>query len=184
MADLSAKPRSGHCRHGSVRGPDHWLELLYGFVIVRIDLRDLVWINVTTSPTAEWTARQITEAFPWDGAPGYMIRDRDRIYGSLLTRRLRAVGIRDKPTAPASPWQSGVAEWLIGSIRRECVDHIIVLGEMHLRRVLKSYTDYYNSFRTHRSLKKDAPVSRRVQQIGVINSPSILGGVHHRYIRV
>jgi hypothetical protein len=102
-----------------------------------------------------------------------MIRDRDRIYGSLVTRRLRAMGIRDKPTAPASPWQNGVAERLIGSIRRECVDHIIVLGEMHLLRVLKSYADYYNSFRTHRSLKKDAPVSRRVQRIGVINLRSI-----------
>src|SRR6202023_2891421 len=164
--------------------PTIGFKLLYGFVIVRIDRRDLVWINVTTNPTAERIARQIAEAFPWDGAPGYMIRGRDRIYGSLVTRRLRAMGIRDKPTAPASPWQNGVAERLIGSIRRECVDHIIVLGEMHLRRVLKSYADYYNSFRTHRSLKKDAPVSRRVQQIGVINSRSILGGLHHRYIRV
>jgi hypothetical protein len=119
-------------------------KLLYGFVIVRIDRRDLVWINVTTNPTAEWIARQITEAFPWDGAPGYMIRDRDRIYGSLVTRRLRAMGIRDKPTAPASPWQNGFAERLIGSIRRECEDHIIVLGEGHLRRNLISYAAYYN----------------------------------------
>src|SRR5438552_6805434 len=109
-------------------------KLLYGFVIVRIDRRDLVWINVTTNPTAEWVARQLTEAFPWDGAPGYMIRDRDRIYGTVVTRRLRAMGIRDKPIAPASPWQNGVAERLIGSIRRECLDHIIVLGEAHLRR--------------------------------------------------
>jgi transposase InsO family protein len=104
-------------------------KLLYGFVIVRIDRRDLVWINVTTNPTAEWIARQITEAFPWDGAPGYMIRDRDRIYGAVVTRRLRAMGIRDRPTAPASPWQNGFAERLIGSIRRECLDHVIVLGE-------------------------------------------------------
>src|ERR1700737_3012113 len=85
-------------------------KLLYGFVIVRIDRRDLAWINVTTNPTAEWIARQITEAFPWDGAPGYMIRDRDRIYGAVVTRRLRAMGIRDKPIAPASPWQNGLAE--------------------------------------------------------------------------
>jgi transposase InsO family protein len=104
-------------------------KLLYGFVIVRIDRRDLVWINVTTSPTAEWIARQITEAFPWDGAPRYMIRDRDRIYGAVVTRRLRATGIRDKPIAPASPWQNGFAERLIGSIWRECLDHIIVSGE-------------------------------------------------------
>jgi Integrase core domain len=88
--------------------------------------RDLVWINVTTNPTAEWIARQITEAFPWDGAPGYMIRDRDRIYGAVVARRLRAMGIRDKPIAPASPRQNGFAERLIGSIRRECLDHVIV----------------------------------------------------------
>jgi transposase InsO family protein len=90
-------------------------------------------------------AHQITEAFPWDEAPHYPIRDRDRIYGSVATRRLRAMGIRDKPTAPASPWQNGFVERLIGSIRRECADHIIVSGEMHLRRVLKSYVDYYNT---------------------------------------
>ena len=127
-------------------------DLLYAFVIVRLDRRDLVWINVTTNPTAEWVARQLTEAFPWDVAPRYMIRDRDRIYGAIVTRRLRALGIRDKPIAPASPWQNGFAERMIGSIRRECVDHIIVLGEAHLRRILKSYADYYNQIRTHRSL--------------------------------
>src|SRR6202790_2291117 len=159
-------------------------DLLYALVIVRLDRRDLVWINVTTNPTAEWVARQITEAFPWDGAPGYMIRDRDRIYANIVTRRLRAMGIRDKPAAPASPWQNGFVERLIGSIRRECVDHIIVLGEMHLRRVLKSYADYYNCARTHRSLNKDAPVSRPVQRTGVISSRPILGGLHHRYARV
>jgi transposase InsO family protein len=164
--------------------PTIGFDLLYAFIIVRLDRRDLAWINVTTSPTAEWVARQITEAFPWDGAPGYMIRDRDRIYGTVVRRRLRAMGIRDRPTAPASPWQNGFVERLIGSIRRECLDHVIVLGEMHLRRVLKSYADYYNSFRTHRSLKKDAPVSRRVQRIGVINSRSILGGLHHHYGRI
>ena len=92
-------------------------DLLYAFVIVRIDRRDLVWVNVTKNPTAEWVARQIAEAFPWDGAPYFMIRDRDRIYGGSVTRRLRAMGIRDKPTAPVSPWQNGFAERLIGSIR-------------------------------------------------------------------
>jgi transposase InsO family protein len=149
---------------------------LYGFVIVRLDRRDLVWINVTTNPTAEWIARQITEAFPWDGAPGYMIRDRDRIYGTVVTRRLRAMGIRDKPIAPASPWQNGFAERLIGSIRRECLDHVIVLGEAHLRRILKNYADYYNGVRTHRSLNKDAPVSRPVRRSGFISSDALLGG--------
>jgi transposase InsO family protein len=112
-----------------------------------------------------------------------MIRDGDRIYGAVVTRRLRAMGIRDKPTAPASPLQNGFAERLIGSIRRECVDHIIVLGEIHLRRLLKSYADYYNSVRTHRSSNKDAPVTRQIQRIGSIKSHAILGGLHHRYAR-
>jgi len=132
--------------------PTIGFKLLHGFVVVRIDRRDLVWINVTTNPTAEWVARQITEAFPWDDAPGYMIRDRDRIYGAVVTRRLRAMGIRDKPIAPASPWQNGFAERLIGSIRRECLDHVIVLGEAHLRRILKSYADYYNRASEHPSV--------------------------------
>ena len=113
-----------------------------------------------------------------------MIRDRDRIYGTVVTRRLRAMGIRDRPTAPASPWQNGFAERLIGSIRRESVDHIIVLGEAHLRRILKSYARYYNGFRTHRSLNKDAPASRLVQHTGVIRSRAILGGLHHHCSRV
>src|SRR3982074_3607324 len=164
--------------------PTIGFKLLYGFVIVRLDRRDLVWINVTSNPMAEWVARQITEAFPWDMAPRYMVRDRDRIYGIVVTRRLRAMGIRDKPTAPASPWQNGFAKRLIGSIRRECLDHVIVLGEAHLRRVLKSYAHYYNGVRTHRSLNKDAPVSRSVQRAGVISSRAILGGLHHHYGRI
>src|SRR5882757_2562282 len=109
--------------------PTIGFRILYGFVIIRLDRRDLVCINVTANPTAEWVARQITEAFPWNEDPRYMIRDRDRIYGAVVTRRLRAIGIRDKPIAPSSPWQNGFAERLIGSIRRECLDHIIVLGE-------------------------------------------------------
>src|SRR6201984_1974438 len=163
--------------------PTIGFKLLYAFVIVRLDRRDLVWINVTAHPTAEWIARQLTEAFPWDEAPHYLIRDRDRIYGSVVKRRLRAMGIRDKPTAPASPWQNGFAERLIGSIRRECLDPIIVFGEAHVRRILKCYADYYNNFRTHRSLNKDAPVSRPVQRIGSIKSHAILDGLHHHYAR-
>jgi transposase InsO family protein len=163
--------------------PTIGFDLLYAFVIVRLGRRDLVWINVTANPTAEWVARQITEAFPWDEPPDYLIRDRDRIYGSVVTRRLRAMGIRDKPTAPASPWQNGFAERLIGSIRRECLDHIIFLGEAHLRRILKSYARYYNETRTHLALDKDAPVSRPVQRIGVVRSLAILGGLHHHYAR-
>jgi transposase InsO family protein len=164
--------------------PTIGFDLLYAFVIVRLDRRDLVWINVTAHPTAEWVARQITEAFPWNEAPRYMIRDRDCIYGVVVTRRLRAMGIRDKPIAPASPWQNGFVERLIGSIRRECVDHIIVLGEAHLRRILKSYARYYNETRTHLALDKDAPVSRPVQRTGVVRSLAILGGLHHHYLRI
>jgi transposase InsO family protein len=164
--------------------PTIGFDLLYALIIVRLDRRDLVWINVTTNPTAEWIARQLTEAFPWDAAPRYLMRDRDRIYGAVVTNRLRAMGIRDKPTAPASPWQNGFAERLIGSIRRECVDHFIVLGEAHLRRILQNYARYYNDIRTHRSLDKDAPVSRPVQRTGIISSRPILGGLHHHYVRV
>src|SRR6476469_11125500 len=122
--------------------------------------------------------------FPWDEAPHYLIRDRDRIYGSVVTRRLRAMGIRDKLTAPASPWQNGFAERLIASIRRECLDHVIVWGEPHLRRILRSYANYYDNMRTHRSLNKDAPISRSIQRIGIISSLPIIGGLHHHYIRV
>jgi transposase InsO family protein len=111
-----------------------------------------------------------------DETPRYLIRNRDRIYGAVVTRRLRAMGIRDKPTAPASPWQNGYAERLIGSIRRECVDNVIVLGEVHLRRIQRSYARYYNDIRTHRSLDKDAPVSRPVSRMGSIELHAILGG--------
>jgi len=164
--------------------PTIGFDLLYALVLVRLDRRDLVWVNVTTKPTAEWIAAQLTEAFPWDESPRYLIRDRDCIYGTVVTRRLRAMGIRDKPTAPASPWQNGFAERLIGSIRRECVDHFVVLGEAHLRRILRTYARYYNDIRTHRSLDKDAPVSRPVQRTGMISSRPILGGLHHHYVRV
>jgi hypothetical protein len=117
------------------------LNLLYVMVIVRLARRELVWTNVTVHPTAEWIAQQITEAFPWHEAPRYLIRDRDNIYSVVVTRRLRAMGIRDKPIAPGSPWQNSFVERLIGTIRRECVDYIVVLGEQHLRRFLKSYAD-------------------------------------------
>jgi transposase InsO family protein len=164
--------------------PTIGFDLLYAFIIIRLDRRDLVWINVTTHPTAEWIAHQITEAFPWNNAPHYLIRDRDRIYGTIVTRRLHAMGIRDKPIALASPWQNSFAERLIGSIRRECVDHIVVFGEAHLRRILRTYACYYNKIRTHRSLDKDAPVSRPVQPAGSIKSLPILGGLHHHYVRI
>jgi transposase InsO family protein len=164
--------------------PTIGFKLLYGLVIIRLQRRDLVWVNVTAHPTAEWVARQITEAFPWDQAPRYLIRDRDQVFGAVVRHRLRAMGIRDKPIAPCSPWQNAYAERLIGSIRRECLDHMVIWGEAPLRRTLQAYAHYYNDLRTHRSLHKDAPLSRRVQQIGRITSHALLGGLHHHYFRV
>ena len=164
--------------------PTIGFNLLYVLVIVRLARRDLVWINATANPTAEWIACQITAAFPWHEAPRYLIRDRDCVYGAAVTRRLRAMGIRDKPIAPGSPWQNGFAERLIGSIRRECVDHVVVLGEAHLRRILTKYAAYYNELRTHRSLDKDAPIHRTIQHAGRIISAPVLGGLHHHYCRI
>jgi len=164
--------------------PTIGFKLLYGIVIMRLDRRRLVWSNVTANPTAEWIARQITEAFPWDEAPRYLLRDRDRSYGAIVRCRLRAMGIRDHPTAPRSPWQNGHVERLIGSIRRDCLDHVIVFGEAHLRRILAEYAAYYNQLRTHRSLTKDAPLHRAIERLGAINSQPILGGLHHRYCRI
>ena len=141
-------------------------------------------LTVTTNPTAEWIARQITDAFPWDEAPDYLIRGRDASYGHAVTRRLAAMGIRDHPTAPRSPWQNGIAERLIGSLRRECLDHVVVFGERHLRHLLLSYMDYYNVARTHLSLGKDAPDLRQVHATGRISAQSVLGGLHHQYVRI
>jgi transposase InsO family protein len=157
---------------------------LYVLVIIRLARRELVWVNVTRHPTAEWVAQQITEAFPWNEAPRYLIRDQDGIYGAAVRRRLRAMGIRDKPIAPGSPWQNGYAERLIGTLRRECVDHLIVFGEAHLRRVLREYAAYYNGVRTHRALNQDSPFCRAVQSIGAIKSRPVLGGLHHQYCRI
>jgi transposase InsO family protein len=164
--------------------PTIGFRLLYGLVIITHHRRRLVWINVTTNPTAEWIARQITEAFPWDQAPDYLIRDRDASYGHAVTRRLAAMGIRDRPTAPRSPWQNGHIERLIGSIRRDCLDHVVILGEAHLRRVLARYADYYNKLRTHRSLIKDTPLHRIVERLGTVTSRPLLGGLHHQYCRI
>ena len=159
-------------------------KLLYGLAILHHGRRRLVTVNVTFNPTAEWIAGQVTEAFPWDEAPRYLIRDRDRAFGPAYTRRVQSMRIRDHPIAPRSPWQNGHAERLIGSIRHECLDHIIVFGEAGLRRVLKAYASYYNQVRTHLSLDKDAPLFRRHQTVGRIATIPILGGLHHHYVRV
>jgi Integrase core domain len=158
--------------------------LLYGLLILWHGRRRILWLGVTAYPTAEWMARQLTEACDWEWNPSYIVRDRDRVYGEIFTRRLRAMGIRDRQTAPRSPWQNGHTERLIGSIRRECLDHVVVFGERHLRHLLLSFMAYYNGARTHLSLNKDAPVPRAVQAIGCIVPTPILGGLHHRYVRI
>jgi transposase InsO family protein len=158
--------------------------LLYGLLILWHGRRRILWLGVTAHPTAEWMARQLTEACDWEWNPSYIVRDRDRVYGEIFTRRLRAMGIRDRPTAPRSQWQNGHTERLIGSIRRECLDHVVVFGERHLRHLLLTYMAYYNGARTHLSLNKDAPVPRAVQAIGCIVPTQILGGLHHRYVRI
>jgi transposase InsO family protein len=164
--------------------PTVGFKLLFVLVILRHERRRLISLSATAHPTAEWIARQITDAFPWDEAPDYMIRDRDASYGHAVTKRLAAMGIRDHPTAPRSPWQNGHAERLIGSIRRECLDHIVVLGETQLRRVLAAYAGYYNSFRTHLFLDKDSPSPRPVRRLGQLAAQPILGGLHHQYFRI
>jgi transposase InsO family protein len=144
----------------------------------------MILLSVTDHPTAEWIACQITEAFPWGSAPTHLIRDRDACYGHAFKRRLAAMGIRDHPIAPCSPWQNGHAERLIGSIRRECLDHIVIFGEAHLRRVLKTYGAYYNRLRPHLALTKGAPLSRPVRRFGEVIAKPILGGLHHEYCRI
>ena len=164
--------------------PTITFRLLYCLVILRHGRRLWVSFGVTTNPTAEWISRQITEAVPWDSSPRYLIRDRDTAYGLVFRQRLRAMGIRDKPTAPRSPWQNPYVERLIGTIRRECLDHMIVFGEAHLRRILGRYAAYYNESRIHRSLDKDAPFHRAIERFGVITSQPVLGGLHHQYCRI
>src|SRR5467141_2718093 len=164
--------------------PTITFEQLFAFLVLGHGRRQLLWIAVTRNPTAEWLARQITEAFPWDWAPRYLIRDNDRAFGVAFKHRVRAMGIRDRPTSYRSPWQNGYAERLIGSIRRECTDHLIVFNEEHLRRILSKYASYYNEVRTHLWLGKDAPCMRPIDRFGDIIAQPILGGLHHRYARI
>jgi transposase InsO family protein len=158
--------------------------LLYGLLILWHGRRQILCLGVTAHPSAEWVARQLAEACGWDGTPEYIVRDRDAVYGDIFTRRLRAMGIRDRPIAPRSPWQNGHAERLIGALRRECLDHVVVFDERHLRQLLLLYKDYYNRARTHLSLNKDAPVPRAIEAVGRIHASPILGGLHHHYVRI
>jgi transposase InsO family protein len=164
--------------------PTIFFRPVYGLLIMGHGRRQILWFGVTAHPTAEWIANQLTEACGWEQIPRYLIRDRDGAYGEIFMRRVRSIGIRDRPTSPRSPWQNAYAERLIGSIRRECVDHVVVFGERHLRHVLLSYMSYYNGTRTHLSLNKDAPMLRSAETAGRILCRPILGGLHHQYTRI
>jgi len=166
--------------------PTATFRVLYVCLVLSHDRRRVIHFNVTDSPPARWTALQIVQAFPWDTAPRFIIRDRDAIYGEEVCRTLRSCGIEDVPTAPRSPWQNAYVERLIGSIRRECLDHVVVLNEMHLRRVLREYLTYYERARTHLGLAKDCPEPREVEPPDIgdeIVALPMVGGLHHRYTR-
>ena len=164
--------------------PTATFKTLYVFVVLSHARRRIVHINVTRHPTAEWTAQQVVEAFPGNDEPRFLHRDRDSIYGHAFRRKLRALGIEEVVSARKSPWQNPFVERVIGTIRRDCTDHIIPLGERHLLRVLREFVDgYYNPSRCHQSLDGDAPMSRPVESRGDVVSQSILGGLHHRYRR-
>ena len=142
-------------------------------------------INVTEHPTAAWTAQQVVEAFPWDSAPRFLLRDRDAIYGALFRRRVTGLDIEEVLIAPQSPWQNPYVERMIGTLRRELLDHVIVVDEKHLRRLLARYLDYYHRWRCHLSLEKDTPDRRPEQpaELGVVVEFPEVGGLHHHYER-
>jgi putative transposase len=165
--------------------PTATFRVLYVLVVLAHDRRRVVHFNVTKHPTAAWTAQQMIEAFPEETSPRFLLRDRDQIYGEEFRRRVAGMRIEEVMTAPHSPWQSPYVERLIGSIRRECLDHVIVLGENHLRRIMRSYIAYYHRSRTHLSLCKDAPEPRAKQppDLGAVIEIAEVGGLHHRYER-
>lgn len=166
--------------------PTVTFRILYCFIVLRHERRKIVHFNITTNPTAQWTAQQITEAFPYDTVPKYLIRDRDGVYEKDFCRRVKAMSIQEVTIAPQSPWQNPCAERVIGSIRRECLDHFIILNEKHLLRILDEYVDYYNNCRTHLSLKKNSPKPRTVENLAKdkVVSISKVCGLHHLCKRV
>lgn len=161
-------------------------KLLYVLIVLAHSRRKVLHFNVTENPTALWTAQQIVEAFPWDSAPTYLLRDRDAIYGGAFQKRIHAMGIEQILSAPRSPWQNPFVERLIGTLRRDCLDHVIALNARHLRRVIAGYLDYYHDWRTHLSLAMDAPNPRIVHppERGRVVAFPELGGLHHHYERL
>lgn len=160
-------------------------QILYVFVVLAHERRRIVHFNVTTHPTGEWTAQQLREAFPWDTAPRYLLRDHDRIFGRAFVDQVKAMGIKQVLSAPRSPWQRAYVERVIGTIRRECLDHVIVFNERSLYQHVRGFVDYYHRTRTHLGLQKDAPEPRSIQsaQLGQVISIPEIGGLHHRYER-
>ncbi len=158
---------------------------LYVFLVLSLDRRKIIHFNITTYPNSDWTGLQLLQAFPFDSAPRFLIRDRDGIYGQKVSDTLKTLGVEQVIISPRSPWQNGYCERIIGTIRRECLDHVTVLSERHLRRVLQEYLAYYHGSRTHLGLEKDSPAPRvmQAQNVGPVESTSILGGLHHRYYR-
>ncbi len=161
-------------------------QVLFVFLLLAHDRRRILHFNVTANPTAAWTAQQVVEAFPWQDPPKYLLRDRDKIYGQLFQSRVTGMGFTEVLTAARSPWQNPLVERLIGTIRRECLDHVIVINEKHLKRILGSYFLYYHGWRTHRSLGMDCPDHRPVHTVDcgrVVEKPEV-GGLHHHYERI
>jgi putative transposase len=160
-------------------------KVLFVFVILAHERRRIVHVNVTEHPTAPWTAQQIVEAFPWDEAPRYLLRDRDAIYGEHFQQRVGNLGIEEVKIAPHSPWQNPSCERVIGRIRRDMLDHVMVLNERHLMRLLTKYLSYYHQFRTHLSLDMDCPEPRPVEpsEVGKVIAVPEVGGLHHHYER-
>jgi len=160
-------------------------QVLYVFLVLAHDRRRILHFGATAHPTAVWTAQQLREAFPWDSAPRYLLRDRDRIFGDHFTQQVQDMGMKQVLSAPRSPWQRADVERVIGSIRRECLDHVIVFNEASLRRTLRLYFQYYHGSRTHLALAKDTPEPRAVQppKIGRVVRIPMVGGLHHRYER-
>jgi transposase InsO family protein len=159
------------------------LRVLFVFLVMEHQRRRVLHFGITEHPTAEWTAQQVVEAFSERDAKHYLIRDRDSAYGQEFRRRIQSLGLKEVVTAPQSPWQNAFAERMIGSIRRECLDHVVVLGQRHLRRLLKNYLAYYHRSRTHLALAKDAPDPRVIMRRGEIIAIPQVGGLHHRYER-
>lgn len=165
--------------------PTVTFKTLYVFIVLSLDRRRVVHFHVTRHPTADWTALQLTQAFPFETAPKYLIRDRDGIYGEKVLNAIQNLGMQDKPTSPRSPWQNGYCERMVGTLKRECLNHMIIFNERHARRIIGEFLQYYHDDRTHQGLGQESPNGREIEppNKGMVKSHPILGELHHRYYR-